>query len=120
MNKKTMKYASREFLRGNEEPFVEAGDGVTRQNLGYDDTILMARVVFEKGSEGYVHAHPHSQVTYIESGVFDFTIGSETKRLVAGDGTYIPPHAKHGAVCIEAGVLIDVFSPIREDFMQQS
>jgi quercetin dioxygenase-like cupin family protein len=120
MSKNAMQYQSREFLRGDEEVIVEAGEGVTRQNLGYDETIFMARVVFEKGSEGYTHAHPHSQVTYVESGVFDFTIGSETQRLVAGDGTYIPPNAKHGAVCVQAGVLLDVFSPCREDFLPKN
>lgn len=119
MSKTDMKYESRRFLKGNEEKYVKAGEGMTRQNLGYNDTILMARVVFEEGAEGYTHAHPHSQVTYVEKGVFDFTIGSETQRLVAGDGTYIPPHADHGAVCIEAGVLLDVFSPLREDFLPE-
>jgi quercetin dioxygenase-like cupin family protein len=119
MSKNAMKYQSHEFLRGAEEPIVEAGEGVTRQNLGYDDTIFMARVFFEKGSEGYLHAHPHSQTSYVESGVFDFTVGSETQRLIAGDGTYIPPGVDHGAVCIEEGVLLDVFSPVREDFLPE-
>ena len=117
MNEKAMKHQSHCFLSGSEEETVVAGKGMLRQNLGYDDTILMARVIFETGGIGYVHRHPHSQVTYVESGVFDFTIGSETRRLVAGDGTYIPPEADHGAVCIEAGVLLDVFSPWREDFL---
>jgi quercetin dioxygenase-like cupin family protein len=45
------------------------------------------------------------------------TIDSVTKRLQAGDGYYVPPHALHGIVCIEAGMLIDVFSPLREDFL---
>lgn len=113
-----MKYQSKLFLLGNEIEEEVVGEGVTRKLMGYDDTILMAWVHFEKGSEGYVHAHPHSQVTYVESGAFDFTIGTETKRLTAGDSTYIPPNADHGAVCIEAGVLIDVFSPVREDFLE--
>ena len=120
MNKKAMKYQSPRFFRGDEVEPVEAGEGMLRQNLGYDDSIFMARVIFKTGSEGYVHAHPHSQVTYVESGVFDFTIGDETQRLVAGDGTYIPPFADHGAICIEEGVLLDVFSPIREDFVPES
>jgi quercetin dioxygenase-like cupin family protein len=120
MNKKAMKYQSRCFFRGNEVEPVVAGEGMLRQNLGYDDKIFMARVIFKANAEGYTHSHPHSQVTYVESGVFDFTIGEETQRLVAGDGTYIPPGADHGAVCIEEGVLLDVFSPIREDFLPES
>lgn len=120
MSKNAMKYQSPRFLRGKDVKPVVASEGMLRQNLGYDDTIFMARVTFEKGAIGYIHAHPHSQVTYVESGVFDFTIGEETQRLVAGDGTYIPPHADHGAVCIEDGVLLDVFSPIREDFLEEN
>jgi quercetin dioxygenase-like cupin family protein len=120
MSDKKMKYQSRNFLRGSEAETVIVGEGVIRQNLGYDDSIFMARVVFEDGGIGYEHSHQHSQVVYVESGVFDFTIGSETKRLVAGDGAYVAPNKMHGAVCIEAGVLLDVFSPIREDFLPES
>jgi len=120
MNKKVMKYSSSLFIKGSEEEKVTVSEGVIRQNLGYDDSLLLARVSFESDSIGYIHAHSHSQVTYVESGVFDFTIGSETRRLVAGDCTYIPPDTKHGTVCIEAGVLLDFFSPIREDFLPEN
>jgi len=115
-----MKYQSKRFLFGNEEKKEVVDEGVIRQNLGYDDSLFMARVTFEKGSEGYVHAHPHSQVTYVESGAFDFRIGSETRRLEAGDCAYIPPNTDHGAVCMEAGALLDVFSPIRDDFLPEN
>ena len=79
----------------------------------------MARVEFEAGAEGYVHAHPHSQVAYVESGEFDVFIDGVTKRLGAGDCFYIYPNVDHGAVCIKAGVLLDVFSPVREDFLDK-
>ena len=49
---------------------------------------------------------------------FDFSIGDVTKTVKGGDSVYIPPHVLHGAICTEAGILIDVFSPIREDFME--
>jgi len=114
-----LKYQSDCFVPGKDVEPEQVGAGVTRQILGFDDSILMARAAFSDGSIGYVHSHPHSQVTYVESGVFDFTIGSETRRLKSGDGTYIPPGIDHGAVCVEAGVLLDVFSPIREDFLEE-
>lgn len=94
--------------------------GMVRKILGYDDSILMAHVSFEKGDEGYVHEHVHSQVTYVVSGAFDVTIGDETRRLEAGDSFYVEPHVLHGAVCQESGVLIDVFSPVREDFLAEA
>lgn len=115
-----MKYQSKKFLFGKEVEWETVGDGLTRQILGYDDSILLARVKFEQGAEGYVHAHPHAQVAYVASGAFDFTVGSETRRVTAGDCVYMAPDIDHGAVCVEAGVLIDVFSPVREDFLIQS
>jgi len=120
MSGKAMKYQSNQFLRGTDEPEIVVSEGISRQLLGYDDSILMARAIFAKDAIGYKHTHPHSQLTYVESGVFDFTIGSETRRLRTGDGTYVPPFIEHGAVCIEAGVLLDVFSPIREDFLAEN
>ena len=117
MNKQTMKYSSKHFINGNEAETVVVGEGVIRKNLGFDDSLFVARVSFEADSIGYTHSHPHSQVAYVESGVFDFTVGTETRRLEAGDCAYIPPGTEHGATCVEAGVLIDCFSPVREDFL---
>ena len=104
---------------GATSPRETVGEGVTRQLFGYDDTILMARVEFEAGAEGYVHAHPHSQVSYVESGEFDVYIDGVKQRLGPGDSFYIYPNLDHGAVCRKAGVLLDVFSPVREDFLNE-
>ena len=95
----------------------DAGQGVQRQVFGYDDKVMLVKAKFEKGGIGSLHSHPHSQVTYVDSGVFDMTIGDETKTIRKGDGYYVPPHVVHGVVCIEAGMLIDGFSPCREDFL---
>lgn len=109
--------ASKEFLFGNEIEWETVAEGVQRQIMGYDDQIMLVNVKFDKGGIGQMHEHYHSQVTYVVSGTFELTIGGETKTVKGGDAFYIPPHVLHGAVCTEAGVLIDVFSPIREDFM---
>lgn len=111
-----MKFQSEVFQNGEEIQWEVVGEGVQRQILGHDDHILIVKVSFEKGSIGPIHDHFHSQATYVESGAFEVVVNGEKKVLKAGDGFYIPPHAPHGAVCLEAGVLIDVFSPIREDF----
>ena len=110
--------ASKEFLIGDDIEWETVAEGVQRQIMGYDDKIMLVNVKFDKGGIGAMHEHYHSQVTYVVSGSFELTIGDETKVLNAGDAFYIPPHVMHGATCLEAGVLIDVFSPIREDFMQ--
>lgn len=106
------------FLFGADTPVEVVDKGITRQMLGFNDQIMMVKVWFEEGAQGYIHSHVHSQVTYIESGVFDVTVGTETRTLVAGDCFFMEPYAEHGAICKEAGVLIDVFSPHREDFLE--
>lgn len=106
------------FLSGEFTPIESVGEGITRQILGFNDQIMMVKVWFEEGAQGYIHSHVHSQVTYIESGEFDVTVGKETRTLVAGDCFFMEPHAEHGAVCKRAGVLIDVFSPLRKDFLE--
>lgn len=106
------------FLFGDEVPVKDMGDGVKRQILGHNDDIMLVKNSFETGAEGYQHRHYHSQIAYVESGVFDVTIDGITKRQKAGDCFFVPPNVMHGAVCIEAGVLLDMFSPIREDFFE--
>jgi len=108
---------SRAFVLKAQSSVEAVGPGIKRQLLGYNDEIMAVRVWFDEGAVGELHKHPHSQVAYVESGKFDVTVGEETKSLVAGDSFYIAPEVMHGAVCKEAGVLIDMFSPVREDFL---
>ncbi len=110
--------ASKEFLLGESIEWETVAEGVKRKIMGYDDKIMLVKVHFDEGGIGAMHEHYHSQVTYVESGSFEVTIDGKTETLKGGDSFYIPPHALHGAICREAGVLIDVFSPIREDFME--
>ena len=112
-----MKRQSKAFMLGARTPRESVGEGLVRQLFGYDDSILMAKVDFEAGAVGMVHAHTHSQVSYVVSGEFDVFIDGVETRLGPGDSFYIEPNLDHGAVCRKAGVLIDVFSPIRDDFL---
>lgn len=114
-----MKTRSESFVYGSVHPIERVGDGLKRQLLGFGETIMMARVSFEQGAVGEVHQHEHAQVSYVESGAFDVYIDGQEHRLTAGDGFYIHPNTDHGAVCREAGVLIDVFSPLRKDFLAE-
>lgn len=113
-----MKRHSKAFLFSDHSLREAVGEGLTRQLFGYDESILMARVRFETGAVGAVHTHKHSQVSYVESGEFDVYIDGVENRLGPGDSFYISPNLEHGAVCRKAGVLIDVFSPLREDFLK--
>jgi len=116
--KKSIKEESENFIFGDQAKIDIVGDGIRRQMLGFNGQLMMARVWFDEGSIGYVHEHYHSQVSYIESGEFDVSIDNVVKRMKAGDSFYIPPNIEHGAVCIKEGVLLDMFSPAREDFLE--
>lgn len=105
------------FLIGADTPWETIDDKLTRQIVARNDQIMMVKVLFKEGGVGQMHKHYHSQVTYVVSGEFKMTIGEETKTLVGGDSFYIPPHIMHGCVCTKDGMLIDVFSPHREDFL---
>jgi quercetin dioxygenase-like cupin family protein len=105
------------FIENRDIPWEEVDKGVKRKVMSYDDRLMVVKVQFEKGGIGSLHQHYHSQITHIESGIFEVEIGDEKKVLTTGDAFYIPPNVLHGAVCLEAGVLIDVFSPMREDFV---
>lgn len=98
----------------------ELGGGVSRKFLGYDNQIMMVKVKFEKGAVGSPHHHFHTQATYCVEGKFEFEIDGEKQIVNGGDGVYIEPNLVHSAVCLEEGMLIDVFSPVREDFLDGS
>ena len=105
------------FIENKNIAWEQMDTGVKRKIMAWDDKLMVVKVAFDKGGVGMLHQHYHSQITHIESGIFEVEIGDEKKVLSTGDGFYIPPNIMHGAVCLEAGVLIDVFSPMREDFI---
>lgn len=117
---KMEKTRSKTFVCENETKWETIGDGITRQILGYDGHIMMVKIKAEKaGPVGVEHAHYHPQVTYVSSGKFEFTIGNEKKVVTAGDGMYMEPDVRHSCICIEPGVIVDCFSPMREDFLKK-
>ena len=62
------------------------GKGVTRRVLAYSKDLMCVENTFEEGAVGALHHHPHTQITYVVSGEFDFTIEGETKTVRAGSG----------------------------------
>jgi quercetin dioxygenase-like cupin family protein len=91
--------------------------GVRRKIMAYGRDLMIVRVVFEAGAVGQAHQHPHRQASYVESGVFDVTIDGRTERLVAGDTFFVPADLVHGVVAVEAGQLVDSFTPMRAEFV---
>ena len=94
-----------------------AADGVRRKVLAFCDTAMCVTHEFEEGAVGALHSHPHTQITYVAEGRFRFTIGDEEKEIGKGDSLCKQNNVKHGCVCLEKGILVDFFTPMREDFI---
>ena len=106
------------FIANKDIAWENVGEGLRRKIMAYDDSLMVVKVDFEKGAIGTLHHHYHTQITHIESGKFEVSINGESRVLSGGDAFLVPPNVIHGAVCLEAGILIDVFSPMREDFIK--
>jgi quercetin dioxygenase-like cupin family protein len=90
----------------------------TRKILGCDGSLMMVEVSFKKGGVGKPHSHTdHEQISYIVKGSFKVTIGEEERILHQGDSFYAAKNVKHGVVALEDAVILDVFTPIRQDFL---
>ncbi len=98
-------------------PVVPTDPGVTRQVLSDHADLMLVSFCFEKGAKGLLHSHPHVQSTYVKSGQFRFTVDTSEIDLGPGDSLVIPSNASHGCACVEAGELIDCFTPRRDDFL---
>lgn len=106
------------YFMNNEIEGREVDPGVTRKVLAHSENLMVCELHFKKGAVGNLHSHPHEQATYIVSGAFEFNIDGNKQVLRAGDTTYKQPNVVHGAVCLEEGALIDIFTPERKDFLK--
>lgn len=98
-------------------PAIDAGGGVTRQVVSDSPELMVVEFRFVKDGVGKPHNHPHVQSTYVKSGRFEFTIGDESFEVGPGDSFVVPSMAMHGCRAIESGVLVDTFTPRRDDFL---
>lgn len=95
----------------------ETSPGVTRRVLAYCDELMCVENRFEVGGIGAMHHHPHTQITYVAKGRFRFTIGDVTREVKEGDTLLKQNGIVHGCECLEEGILVDFFTPMREDFL---
>jgi quercetin dioxygenase-like cupin family protein len=91
--------------------------GLTRRVLARNDLMMLVENRMETGWAGARHAHPHEQLCYILSGRFRFSCGDETFEVSAGDSFVIRGGLEHQAWALEPSVLLDVFTPPREEYL---
>jgi quercetin dioxygenase-like cupin family protein len=95
----------------------DAEAGVRRRILQAQGRLMLMEVRFAAGSAGYEHSHVHEQISYCIAGRFEYSLDGRTQVLAEGESIYVPSNARHGAKALEAGSLIDVFTPVREDLL---
>lgn len=104
-------------LDGVPSDWVDAGGGVKRKILVYNDQIMMVCHRYVKGGVGPLHQHPHVQASIVISGKFELTRAGRTMSFGPGDSILMPSGVPHGALCVETGDMIEIFSPLRKEFV---
>ena len=107
------------FVENKNIPTTDLGGGVQRKVLAYSKNLMTVELRFEKGAVGAPHSHPHEQIGYIISGKLVYQeVGQEDKILGTGDTYYVAPNVVHGVQILEETKLLDIFTPMREDFVK--
>lgn len=102
----------------NKEAKVQKIDDKSyRKILGSNGSLMMVEVHFREGGVGSPHSHVHEQISYVARGSFRATVNGEEKILRPGDSFYAGKNVVHGLTALEDSVIVDVFTPIREDFL---
>jgi quercetin dioxygenase-like cupin family protein len=97
-------------------PVVEPAPGVERRTLVWGERTLLVEFKVARGGGVPPHSHPHEQVGYVASGRMELTIGDQVRVLGPGDGYLMPGAVVHSTRALEDSVVIDVFSPVREEY----
>jgi quercetin dioxygenase-like cupin family protein len=105
------------FSHPGEGKWVATPDGNRRRVVLYTDELMVVEFAFEKGGVGALHSHPHVQSSYIAEGRFEVTIDGRSETLESGSSFIVPSNLVHGVKALEAGRLVDTFTPHRADFL---
>jgi len=105
------------FQKSSKEGYSPALPGIELKTLVHGDQTLMTEFLLEKGRQLPKHSHPHEQTGYLVRGHIRLTIGPEEYNVMPGDSWCIPGNVEHGAEVIEESLAIEVFSPVREDYL---
>lgn len=105
--------------KANEKGYIKIFDGIKRKTLVYGDNTLLTEFVLENGKVLPMHSHPEEQTGYLVSGHIILIINGERYEIKPGDSWAIPGNIEHGAETLEDSVAIEIFSPVREDYIPE-
>jgi quercetin dioxygenase-like cupin family protein len=105
------------FVKHSNEGFLTPVKGIEMKTLVYGEKSLLTRFHLKKGSELPAHSHPHEQTGFLVSGKITLYIDQESFYVEPGDTWSIPGDVEHRAEVMEDAVAIEVFSPVREDYL---
>ena len=106
------------FVKESQPQVVDLGGGTSRRIRAYNEEMMLVEVIFETGAVGSDHSHPHTQISYVLSGEFTYHIEGEARTMLPGDSIVVDGGKLHGCTCVKAGTLLDIFAPMREDFVK--
>jgi unsaturated pyranuronate lyase len=103
---------------------VKKENGVPRQFLGVDFVVLsigndsmVAKMLYKSTDNVPFHKHPNEQSGYVISGKYILQFSGQSYELTQGDSYSIPANVEHSIEIVEAGEVLDVFTPIRQDYL---
>ena len=105
------------FQKYSKDGYVLAVPGIERKTLVYGEKTLMTEFLLKKGGRLPQHSHPHEQTGYLVNGHIRLSIGSEENDVMPGDSWCVASGVEHSAEILEDSVAIEVFSPVREDYL---
>ncbi|MCA1792288.1 MAG: cupin domain-containing protein [Desulfotignum sp.] len=105
------------FYKAQDNGFKQAMPGIQIKTLVYGENTLLSQFKLAKGHALPLHSHPHEQTGYLVTGRLKMTIGPDTFDAAPGDSWCIPGDTTHSAEVLEDAIAIEVFSPVREEYL---
>ncbi|MEA1958810.1 MAG: cupin domain-containing protein [Chloroflexota bacterium] len=99
--------------------YSEPIEGIRMKTIVYGENTLMAEFVLDKGAVLPEHSHPQEQTGYLVKGHIIISIDGEEFDVTPGDSWSIPGDAVHGAKMIDDSIAVEVFSPVRQDYLPE-
>ncbi len=105
------------FQKSDDKGYKDVLEKIKQKTLVYGEKTLLTEFKLEKGAILPNHKHPHEQTGYLVSGQIALTIGNEKHQVEPGGSWCIPSNIDHSAIALENSIAIEVFSPVREDYL---